>query len=95
VEKACGYDVVLLQVCKVQMHSSGVSGVEGQPMSVISASRVIRSEVITVAAVQERFRSMDSPAKEAAAAAYKYRVQVQYVYRSETSSSRSDKFPMR
>jgi hypothetical protein len=67
----------MLQVCKVQMHSSGVSGVEGQPMSVVSASRVIRSEVITLAAVQERFRSMDSPAKEAAAAAYKYRVQVQ------------------
>ncbi len=67
---------LVLQVCKVQMHSSGVSGVEGQPMSVVSASRVIRSEVLTVAAVQERFRIMDSPAKEAAAAAYKYRVQV-------------------
>jgi hypothetical protein len=64
------------------MHSSGVSGVEGQPMSVISASRVIRSEVITVAAVQERFRGMDSPAKEAAAAAYKYRVQVHRAIRS-------------
>jgi hypothetical protein len=69
--------VVVLQVCKVQMHSSGVSGVEGQPMGVVSASRVIRSEVITVAAVQERFRNMESPAKEVAAAAYKYRVQVQ------------------
>ena len=45
-------------------------------MGVSAASRVIRSEVITLAAVNERFRSLASPEREAAAAAYKYRVQV-------------------
>jgi hypothetical protein len=67
---------VIGQVCNVQLHSTVVSGAEGQPMAVTAASRVIRSEILTVAAVNDRFRVMDSPSREAAASAYKYRVKV-------------------
>ena len=83
------FTCVIGQVCNVQLHSSAVSGAEGQPLAVTASGRVIRSEVLTVAAVNDRFRVLTSPAREAAAAAYKYRVKVsRNLCRSERPHSR-------
>ena len=45
-------------------------------MTITSASRVVRSEIVKLAAINQRFANAVAPARDMMAAAYKYRVEV-------------------